>query len=466
MPATFLPSPTLILGVGDFASRLLSQVQATYLRSDARRAMMVGFYKAVAISAEDMKFEAISKNSGAVVGNMQAQASSGLEPILHDLRLHEKFLEVGLGDEQDLPLGMIVLIDLTEPGSNALYPLVKALLQKTANELGCYMYLLCKTAVFSADSSKNVMQARLHLHFSKLEALIKEAGWRCQIFLFDELKEGLLEAKDEDEIGLLMQNFLLALLSGRLGQELAYVFSSVVEARTTACYHSAGTTALVYDPTVLKENCAVQFAVKVLEAEFLSEESRNPQEIARIANTILYDVGSQQQWVEELCTDAPYRAKIAEAIRLDLHLSELEFEGLPPQEWGDEIVGYAAHFEKDLQTGYFESLKKNSEYLSKTATQSLEAKMTELPARSDLYPNGVAAALQVIQECERLIHERIRSCLPAPKEEEMLASLDRDYESAMRRLDELISELPEPPRWMKHLPGKLRVRIKFHENSV
>jgi hypothetical protein len=449
-----ISSPMLVIGVGDFAGSLLPQVQTLFFHSDLRRAAMVGFFKVVAGADghDEMKLEAIGKEQG--------QESSSLEAALHDLRLHEKFLQVGLGDEQDLPLGAIVLVDLTEEGSASLYSLLAVLCEMMAQERGGYMYLLCKTAIFNTNPSRNVMQARVHLHLKKLETHIKQASWAFQTYLFDGLKEGSLEAKDEDEVSILMQNFLLALLSGRLAQRLAHAYSLADGNEGQVFFNSAGATALIYDPSILQETCAKQLAAKTLEVEFLAEILPDPGQMDNAVNEILEKIGDVKGWAEKLCADTPFHTHPAETIKLDLHFSDLQFDGLPPQEWGDAIVGYAAHFEKQVQTLYLESLVKNSSLLGQASGKSLESGLTALPTRSNLYPNGIANSLQVLQECARAFYQRIQACLPAQNEEETLAWLDGEYQASMENLDQAISELPEPPRWVKRLPGKLSAYAK------
>lgn len=444
-----ISSPILVLGLGDFAGRLLPQVQALFFRSDRNRSAMVGFYQAGVTNAEqgEIKLEPIGVKSGG--------GEASLESALHDLRLHEKFLQAGLGDEQDLPLGAIVLVDLTEESSTSLHALIESLSEKMAQERGGYLFLLCKTAVFNTDPSRDAKRARVHLHLQELETHIEQGRGGFQTYLFDGLKEGTLEAKDEDEICILMQNFLLALLSGRLAHSLAHAYSLSDGNEAKVSYNSAGATALIYDPSILQETCARQLAEKTLAAEFLAEALPDLGQLNDTLNAILERIGDLRGWAESLCADTPFRSDPAESIKLDLHFSDLEFEDLPPQEWGDAIVGYAAHFERQMQETYLPSLEKNTALLAQAACTSLESQLGSLPARSNLYPNGIANSLQVLQECARALYQRIQTCLPVQNTEETLAWLDGEYQAGLESLDQVITKLPEPPRWVRRLPGRL-----------
>lgn len=446
-----ISSPILVLGLGDFAGGLLPQVQTLFFRSDKHRSAMVGFYKAGATNAEqgEMKLEPIGTQSGG--------GEASLETAMHDLRLHEKFLQAGLGDEQDLPLGVIVLVDLTEAGSISLHAHLESLSEKMTQERGGYVFLLCKTAVFNTDPSRDVKRARVHLHLQELETRIEQGRGEVQTFLFDGLKEGTLEAKDEEEICILMQNFLLALLSGRLAHSLAHAYSLSDGNEAKGSYSSAGATALIYDPSILQEICARQLAEKTLEVEFLAGGLPAPGQLDEAVNEILEKIGDVSGWAENLCADTPFHSDPAKSIKLDLHFSDLEFEDLPPREWGDAIVGYAAHFEQEIQNAYLSSLEKNSSLLAQAACTSLESQLGILPARTNLYPNGIANSLQVLQECARAFYQRIQTCLPAQNAEETLAWLDGEYQAGLENLDQVITKLPEPPRWVKRLPGRLYV---------
>lgn len=450
-----LSAPALVLGLGEMASNLLPWVRTLFLQNDPRRSAMMGFYQ-VAMNddgAKELKLEAI--------GGEADRETSTLDSALHELRLHEKYIEIGLGDERDLTLGVIVLVDLVEHNSERLYPLLEALSEKLKEEPGGFVYLLCNTAIFESTPKRNQMRARLYLHLKKLEALVSGEGWRFQIYLFDALKEGTLEARDKKEIGILMQNFLLALLSYRLAQNLAHEYSLAVGGQAKAYFHSAGVTALIYDPTVLQESCAAQLAAATLEGEFLAGNLPAPYEIENVVRSIFEDLGSVSGWAEKLCVGTPYRIKSGQAPSLDLHFSDLEFEELPPQEWGDAIAGYAVHFEKDQQARHLESLKANFASLEKAVVKAFETNLYALPVRSDLYAGGIAASRQTLQECARRIYDLIQSCLPVQREEETAAIMDGEYQSAVERLDEVISALPDPPRWMKRLPGRLYALAKL-----
>ena len=149
-----------------------------------------------------------------------------LEDLIHTLRLHQRLIEAGLGNEPDLPLGVILLADLADPILvSRLYPVLDTLKELLAHIPNSYSYLLLKTAVFESNPEDRVAFARLHLHLQKLQVQADQPNWPFQVYLFDRYKEGIWEVKDDDELNVLMGNFLLALLSGRFAQQIAQRFS-------------------------------------------------------------------------------------------------------------------------------------------------------------------------------------------------------------------------------------------------
>ena len=461
--AIIKPAPMLVIAAGSFAGTVLARAQLLFDHGDARHLAMVDFYKVIEAAGEDggLKLEKMVENTGTAAGNMQAQASSSLEAVLHDLRLHVKFLEMGLAAEDDLSLGIIVLVDLTEPGSEILYLLIEALAERMAKEPDSYLYLLCKTATFEEDPLRNLLQARVHLHLQELSQFLQDLGSRLQIYLFDDLKEGLLEVKDEHEAAILMQNFLLALLSGRLSQRIAQTYGLADETEQEVFFNSAGATALIYDPAAVQQASAMHLAVETLAMEFLSDVIPDPAQTGPAVRKIFESIGTVSDWAINLCTHTPFQTSSAVVLKLELHFSDLQFEGLPPLEWGDAIAGYGEHFQEELETIHFEVLKNNAAVLRQTKDASLQVATMALPAHSSLYPGGIAHAQQVLRRCIHELSRSLQVCPPVQNEGESLNRLNADYSSAMDRLDQAIEDLPEPPTWMKRLPGKLHAYAKM-----
>ncbi len=172
---------------------------------------MVGFFQAATEREEQFEVK-LRRISGEA-----EQEPESLTSALHELRLHEKYLLLGIDGEQNLSLGMIVVIDLAEQGSETLYPLLDALFERMADEPGAYIYLLCKTATFEFDPARDQKRARCICIWKNWRKLRRRQAWDFKPICSTRGRR-LAGAKNEYEIGVLIQNFLLALLSGRLAQ--------------------------------------------------------------------------------------------------------------------------------------------------------------------------------------------------------------------------------------------------------
>jgi hypothetical protein len=443
-------APTLVLAPGEFAGGLLADLGDILLAMGGRKNVMMRLYRVV--PADDMG-ENIRFLS---TGEEQAQAVSSLEAILHNLRLHQVFLEADLSNERDPSLRVIVLADLTDVGSVCLYPLLDKLCPKLAQEPDARLFLLCNIAAFPGEPERETKLARLHLHLAALERHIRRIDCPFQTYLFDGRKEGSVEAKDMDEIGVLMQNFTLALLSGGFAERLSDAYRPADTPENSVVYNSAGASAVIYAPGLLQDLCARGLAEETLATEFLSEISCDPVYLTTALDELLQAAGGLSQWVETLCDATPYRLMPGEAIQLDLHLVDLEFEDLPLLEWGEAIAGYAEYFEKNLLPTHFEMLTHNTEVLKAAVIRELHPHLRRLPSRSDLYPGGLAHGREVIDQCIRSIEGRRDGCIASQTADDA-ARLEQEYAASMQRLDTAIDDLPDPPRWVKHLPGRLRL---------
>ena len=139
----------------------------------------------------------------------------------------------------------------------------------------------------------------------------------------------------------------------------------------------------------------------------------------------------------------------------DLHLSDLCFEGLPVQEWGDAITGYTDYFQREMVPSIVNVKKNNLRALREEVLAVLEEQAGRLPQHNDLYPGGLDAAMQVMQSLGQLIQKRLQYCLPFDKEDALRSSLESTYETAMNDMDRLVSSFPALPRWLRRLPGPL-----------
>ncbi|MEW5939911.1 MAG: hypothetical protein AB1750_09640 [Chloroflexota bacterium] len=431
-----LSPPTLLLALGRECAAIAAQARGILCRADPRRETILGLVQA------DVQIE-----------SSESQAwEAKLEQATHALRLHENLIRVGLGDEPDLPLGLILLADLTDPSSDRLYPLLDVLKRSLVHESNSYAFLLLKTAAFDSNPAETQRLARLHLHLQRLQSESAQTGWTFHIYLFDRYKEGNREAKDDREIDLLMGNFMLALLSGRFAEQVGGQVPAVEAGDRKAYFGSAGVTALLYDPLALREHCASRLGAEVLEFEFLDDAISDLAAVVGTTAEISQRLGERHDWETALCADMPCQPVREEPANLDLPLANLEFEGLPIEEWGDEITGYAGYFENALLPPLVETLDGNAIDLARRRLQGLDECLASLPCQAALYPGVISNVSRVIQNITGLLKHRQQDYLPVAEADKAAASLDSAYKSALEILDKAVSAMPKPPRWVARLP--------------
>ena len=427
-----LPPPTLMVSLGTGCGEIALEAKKILCRLEPRRAITLGHIEAQAES-QDLNL------------------AKKLEDVIHDLRLHEKLIEAGLGNEHDLPLGIIVLADLAEPASVYLYAILDILRDFLVHEPNSYAFLLLKTALWDGNEVKKDQAARIHLHLQKLKGFANQPDWPFQIYLFDRYKEGIWEVKDDRELSLLMENFLMALFSGRFAQTVSQSFSHVEARECKAHFNSAGVAALICDPFIMQDLCALKFGVEILETEFLGSATIDPQSTQSVCSDLLQSLGDVHEWEQALCADLPCNPVRSGGVKYDLALADLEFEGLPEQEWEDEIDGYAENFEIEKLQVYKETMQKNSSRLVREVLSEFEKQLNLLPQAEGLYPGMIPALFSIVQEMARLVNERIQVCLPVRSEEQIVASLTTEYETAFEEFGQAVTNLPVPPRWVFRL---------------
>jgi hypothetical protein len=458
--------PTLVIAVGRRANEIARDVHAIFLRGAAHRRVTTAFIFLCPDKGEPggLKLQSFDETQTSVdeetlATNPESEVAARslkdqLEAVLHGLRLHQRLIEVGLGDERDLPLGLVMLADLSDPSAACLPPLLEALCDLLEREPNHYAYLLALTAVFEEGELSRVPLALAHLNLDTLGKNAGEADWPFHIFLFDRYKEGVWEVKDETELRLLAGNFLLALLSGRFAQRLEHLLPRSDVLDKGAFYNAASTTAILFDPVALIEDCAFRLGKQVL-ADFYAGGQTPPQIVEQVAVSIQARMGDLRDWAVRACVNTPFHVRSDAEPGVELHLSELSFEGLPVQEWGDAIAGYAAYFEREMAPGIADSQKGNLDTLREKVSMILEEQAGHLPQRFDLYPGGPHGAVQVTQKLGLLIQKRLQLCLPIDKEEAVRSSLESAFENAMHDMDRLVSSFPALPRWLRRLPGPL-----------
>ena len=471
-------SPGLVLSLGKLANRAALDAQALLLRSDPWRVRAVKF-----LTLNDGKSglawtQTRSGRAGLFPKGTRAQACAAmlqsaedwqaqLEQALHDLRAHEQALTAGGEPRPVQMLRILALADLREPGAAVLSPLLVSLQRLLAREPYCQVLLLLNVADFGASDARQQRLACRAANLADLHELLSANSplrarlavdlgvnasdpLNAQVFLFDRYKEGGWEAKDEAELVVILANTLLAALVGEtaLGGQVSIQTEEPL-------YSGVGAAALVYDPAELMESCAARLGAEVLQAEFGANALPELRAIHETAAELSGLYGAGSGWLAELLAGTPFtlrREGDGDAPQVDLHFSDLSFDDLPLEEWGDAISGQDRHFGETAFPAARERLLANAHSLRDSLIGKQNDALESLPQMERLYPGGLAAARKVIGLLATYLQERMSK----EAGESDWQTFQHRMDVSLRLLDQVIEQLPQPPRWIRWLPPFLQ----------
>lgn len=457
-----ISTPALVLTIGSSLAPAIADVERIFFQSDSRRDATTRFLTLDFHAKKPELLPVRAMEQGKRSGNLSCaqireMAHEGAEAIrvgirsaLHELRSHEKLIEVGLGGKTALSLDVIIAADLAEPESAALEMLIPLIQILLTDEPYAKLHLLLSAAVFSDDP---LASANVHDALQNTQKILedKEQLSLPQVYLFDRYKEGVWEARDAGELQTLLGNFLLALLSGGLAQSLAHQVSQLDVEERRAYFCGASATALIFDVEQLQKACAMRLGAEIVEAEFHSKLIPDPVPVEEMANDFALRHANSQVWMNRLCRESIFHAHGEAGI--ELHLSDLCFEDLPMEDWVKTIQAYDAAFEEKQLPAQTDLIGRNAGELNDEFLEQLAQFIQSLPRQARLYPGGVCAA-QMIAERMRKIFQKtqfVPSDLSAV-EQEWNAQITVSLEALARTMQ----TLPKPPRWVFRLPVFLR----------
>jgi hypothetical protein len=460
---SMLSTPALVLTFGASMTSAIAEVERIFFQSDPRRKASTQF---LALSAHSKKGEmellpigkAAQSKSNLSWKEAYEQANSltehlktGIRSALHELRSHEKLLEVGLGGKTVLPLDVILIADLAEGDASALLVLLPLIQSLLVDEPYTKVHLLLTTAVFDENP-----QAEENVHAS-LKGICSLLNGRehfnlPQIYLFDRCKEGVWEARDALEVNTILGNFLLALLSGGLAQHLAHQISQVEAEENQSYFSGASATVLVFDVEQLQKACATRLGSEILASEFHSQIIPDPTPVEELAGEFVANHANQQTWTMRLCRDSLFHAH-AGGLGTELHFADLRFEDVPMEDWAKTIQAYDTLFKEKHLPAQCDLLNKNVAELDREFLEQLTMFAQSLPQQPRLYPGGLCASKLTLERIRRTLQEE--QSIPAD-----LSALDQDWaarvKTSLEVLEKTMSLLPKPPRWIFRLPVFLR----------
>ena len=460
--SALVSTPALVLIIGPGLAHASADVQGIFFQSDVRRKATTRFLVLdfCTKQPELMEMEVMERRKHTnpvshtqVLAMMREHADAiqnKIRSVLHDLRSHEKLIEVGLGGKTHLPLDVMILADLAEPESAALETLLPSIHSLLTDEPFAKVHLLLSIAAFSEDPLEGM---NMHKSMEAIYRILEDADQPClpQVYLFDRYKEGVWEAYDAGELQTIMGNFVLALLSGGLAQRLAHQVARLDVAENQAYFCGASATALFFDVQQLQRACAMRLGAEILGMEFHSKIVPDPAPVEEIAADFLLKFANPKIWTTRLCRDSLFHSNGATGV--ELHFSDLLFEDVPMEGWSKTIHAYDLAFKEKYLPGQIELVSRNAGLLDHDFLEQTTRFIQTLPQQTRLYPGGVVASRMIVEQIQKNIQEQ--SFIVGDS-----TVIENDWNAqikdSLERLVTMMQSLPKPPHWVFRLPDYLR----------
>lgn len=460
--SAMISTPALVLTIGSGLVPAAADVQRIFFQSDVRRRATTRFLSLdfrtkqpalteVEVIERGKHSNTISRSQAIEMAQENAVAiQGGIRSVLHDLRSHEKLIEVGLGGKPHLPLDVMVLADLAEQESAALATLLPLIYSLLTEEPYAKVHLLLSIAAFSENSQEC---ANTHATLKAIFEILEDREQSClpQVYLFDRYKEGVWEAHDMGELQTILGNFLLALLSGGLAQRLAHQVVQLEVAENQAYFCGASATALIFDVAQLQKACAMRLGAEIIGMEFHSKIIPDPMPVEEMAADFSLKSANPQTWTARLCRDSLFHSQGGTCV--ELHFSDLHFEDVPMEDWVKTIQAYDTNFMERLLPAQTDLVIRNAGGLNDEFLEQTTRFIQTLPQLPRLYPGGVVATRMVLERIQKNIQE-----MRFITEDSTLIenNLNAQIKDCLEKVKTMMQSLPKPPAWVFHLPGFLR----------
>lgn len=455
-------TPTLVLTIGSGLTPATVDVQKIFFQSDVRRRATTRFlaldFRAKQPELTEVGVTERGKHSGTisrhqVIEMTQENAGTiqnGIRTVLHDLRSHEKLIEVGLGGKAHLPLDVMVLADLVEPESAALALLLPSIYSLLTDEPYAKVHLLLSIAAFSENAQEC---ASTHESLKAICEILEDKKQPClpQVYIFDRYKEGVWEVHDRDELHIILGNFVLALLTGGLAQRIAHQVAQLDVVENQAYFCGASATALIFDVAQLQEACAMRLGAEILDMEFHSKNIPDPTPVEEMAVDFSLKFANPRTWTARLCQDSLFHPQVE--TNIELHFSDLRFEDVPMENWVKTMQAYDTHFNDMILPVQTDLVIRNACGLNDEFLEHTTRFIQTLPQQARLYPAGVTSARLILERIQKNIQEVSFTLGDASRIEH---ACNEQIKLSLEKLEKTMQSLPKPPAWVLRLPGFLR----------
>lgn len=473
-------SPSIVIAVGEFSSRVASGVEEI-LRLDVSSAAMQDFLYlgiedgAVALldqpSFGESSFDGLTED--AFIDNLPS-IQMRLNDVFHSLQAHENLVRSGNKRDVDQHLSIHLLADFSADGGSLFFPLWLLLNQLLSRIPDAKGYILLQIASFEKHDGKRAEFVQIYDHVRCLDdwfgcedcterkelarrlGLKDDSLWLWQPFFFDRYKEGVWEAKDCREIQIIMENFLLALLVSKLGDDLCQKSDQIVRLEQKAYYNSASASAMLHDPEALIENCAYRFGAELLVSEFDAALAASDEKVMQQVESVLRELGSLRHWTSEILDGIPVQVNADNFLSFQYTGERTGFEYLPEAEWAYAINADHQHVLEYLVPAFLQKIASKGLRLSMDFPEKLTTYYYALIENPDFYPGAIANLKRLGGELRQNFLDRVADVDQAGLDLEDEATLNKKLESELEKIDDLVALLPTLPAWFKWLPKPLK----------
>lgn len=453
-----ISTPTLVLTIGSGLVPAAADVQRIFFQSDVRRRATTRFlgldFRArqpelteVAVTERGKHTATLPRHQVIEMTQVNADAiQNGIRSVLHDLRSHEKLIEVGLGGKTHLPLDVMILADLAECESAALAPLLPSIYSLLTDEPYAKVHLLLSIAAFSENAQEGT---NAHESLKAICGILEDRKQPClpQVYIFDRYKEGVWEVHDRDELHIILGNFVLALLTGGLAQRLAHQVAQLDVTENQAYFCGASATALIFDVVQLQKACAMRLGAEILGMEFHSKIIPDPVRVEELADDFALKHANPRTWTARLCRDSLFHSTGEAGI--EIHFADLRFEDVPMEDWSKTIQAYDANFKERLVPAQTDLFLRNAGGLNDEFHEQMSLLVHALPQQPRLYPGGISAAREVLTRIQTGIQEVNYVSQDVMAIEN---NCNEQISASLEKLDRAVQSLPKPPAWVLRLP--------------
>ncbi len=502
--------PAMVIALGPFAQCLVQQTARIYLAPDPDRQQVTKFiglglnekkrydllqlpleagvnaplcFPKPGSSAERQAFiEQLVKSAG------QIRASMGA--IFHEIRAHEKLIKIGLDQRLEKPINLFILADLVDPmAAAALLPIAFLLQDISLSSPNTHSHLLLNAAIFpDKDDHDPQDEVALHAALQSLDQALRSVGDKTQkdlldamsiqnktplnipVYLFDYRKPHYNDVAGPRELQTLLENSLLALMSGKLAETVAKNRPLELIEKQNAFYQSIGAAHLIYDPEPLIRACSALFARKVLTKGILMHASSPGASAAALADQAAQRLDTLPQWYAGLLSGTQRTTVLSEkgdpVVKDSLQgltLNPVDFEKVSETPWLMDINAYTAHFEQSL-------LPEIKKHIQETIAQWQQERVRELfrflhrqvenPA---LYPDGINTIRKVVN----LLRENLANREEHLKRRNIALQSDLKSTNLTRRteaIQRILDKAPRLPKWWPRLPLWIRKPLSVLAN--